>query len=487
MSAPQVKITKTDGNTGATKPSAVGILAIIAASQTGTANVAGGFGRQDQALSALGYGPLVEDAAYAMAEAGNPVVLIKPAASVAGAYGTFTTAVSGSSAVATTGTPLDEFNFVRVTIVAGGTVGTPGITYTYSLDSGVNVSGVTALGAATTLSIPNTGVAFTLGAGTLLAGDTWTVPTTRPQPNNSDLVAALEALRVTSLPWENVLIDADATSTTVNTVDAWLAGLEQVGSFHGAFLSSRHKLLPVPTAESEATFAAAMATQFNPVASIRLAVGTDAGDLASQVTGVVQPRPMALALAVKCAQISVGTDPAFVATGPVPFGIDDASGNPKWHDEQLYPGLDDLRLSTLRSLPQENGTFITNGNVLSPGGSDYVFVQHFRCMNAACNVAYQLLTQQLSRGVGKQPPNPVTGAIYILEQDAAMIETIITSQMRKALLNQVVDVQFVLARNDDLSANSGATVHGQVEIEALAYLKKFLVQAKFVKAITVGA
>src|SRR5579872_790585 len=283
MSAPQVKITKTDGNTGATKQSAVGILAIIAASQTGPANVAGGFGRQDQALATLGPGPLVEDGAFAMAEVGNPVVLIKCAASVAGAYGSLTTSVAGSSAIGTSGTPLDEYNYVRVTIVNGGTIGVAGITYNYSLDGGVSTSGTLALGTANTISPTAgaagnaTGVTFTLGAGTLIAGDTWTVPTSRPQPNNTDLTAALEALRITSLPWENVFIDADATSTTVNTVDTWLAGLEQVGSFHGAFLSSRHKLLPVPTAESEATFSAAMATAFNPVASIRLAVGSDSG------------------------------------------------------------------------------------------------------------------------------------------------------------------------------------------------------------------
>lgn len=495
---PSASITKiSGGSAAAVAPSATGILAIIAASAKGQQNLVAAYGNASNLYNDYGVGPLAEYGTYDIDASGNSILVIRPTTSTPGSYLNFSAAgVLGTSAVTTgPGTPLDEFAFVQVTVVTGGTIGVSGITYKVTPDGGTNVSGTLALGTANTITVKNpdgssTGVQFSLGAGTLLAGDTWTVYTTRPQMTNGDLITALEALRITSTPWENVLIDQDATSTTVNTVDAWLAGLESAGGFHGAFLNSRHKTEPVPTAESEATFAAAMATQFNPVAasaSLAICVGADAGDLPSLISGTVQPRPVSLALAARCSLIPLGEDPAFVARGPVPgFGIADGQGNPKWHNEILYPDLDNLRLSTFTTEPGQNGVFITNGNVLSPAGSAFVYAQHMRCMNAACTQAFAKMVQALGKGVGKKPKDPTTGAVYILEQDAAAIEQDITAALRLALKGQVQDVAFVLSRTDDLSSNSGAIIHAQVQIEALAYIKQFVGTAAFVKTISVN-
>lgn len=496
---PTATITKiSGGSAAAVAPSADGVNAIIAASAKGTANIAAAYSNASNLFTDYGVGPLAEYGTYDIDSAGKSVVVIRPTTSTAGTYVSLsTTGVLGTSVV-TTGpsTPLDEYAFVRVTVVAGGTIGVAGITYNVTLDGGTSTSGTLALGTANTITclLPDgssTGVEFSLAAGTLLAGDTWTVYTTRPVMTNSDLITALEALRVSSQQWENVLIDQDATSTTVNTVDTWLASLETQGGFHGAFINSRHKTQPVPTAETEAAFAAAQATQFNPVAasaSLSICVGSDAGDLPSLITGVVQPRPVSLALAARCALIPLGEDPAYVARGPVPgFGIADGQGNPKWHNEQLYPDLDNLRLSSFTTEPGQNGVFITNGNVLSPAGSAFVYAQHMRTMNKACTQAFAKMVQALGKGVGKGPPDPVTKAVHILEQDAAAIEADVTAALRLALKGQVQDVAFVLSRTDDLSSNSGAIIHAQVQIEALAYIKQFVATAAFVKTISVAA
>ena len=215
-------------------------------------------------------------------------------------------------------------------------------------------------------------------------------------------------------------------------------------------------------------------------------MGADAGDLPSLITGIVQPRPVSLALAARCALIPLGEDPAFVQRGSVPgYGIADSNGNPKWHNESIYQTLDSLRLSTFTTQPGSFGVYLTNGNVLSPSGSAFVYAQHMRCMNVACTIAFAAMVQSLGRGVAKKAPDPITKGVYITEQDAAMIEQNITGLMRTALKGQVVDVAFQLSRTDDLSANSGATVHGAVQIEALAYIKQFIATAAFVKAITV--
>jgi hypothetical protein len=497
---PNASISKVSGGTaGAVPPSAVGVNAIVAAASSGTINQPGAYqtlSGMTTAFQASGAGPLAEYGAYNVNTSQKPVVLERCAATVVGTYLDFTTSVTGSSAVTTSGssTPLDEYAFVQVKVTTGGTVGTPGIVYTTSCDGGTSTSGPLQLGTATSISVSTpgnlaTGVGFNLGGGTLGTGDSWTCYTTRPQPSNSDLLTALTALGQSAQPFENVLIDCDATSTTVNTVDTWLAGLELQGKFCGAFLNFRHKLEPVPTAESEATYAASAATQFNSVsasASLAIAVGADAGDLPSAITGVVQPRPVSLALAARCALVPPGEDPAYVARGPVPgFGIADGNGNPKWHNESLFPDLDNLRLSTFTTQPGSFGVYLTNGNVLSPSGSAFVYVQHSRCMNIACTTAFAKMVQYLGKGVSKKAPDPITGAIYIAEQDAAAIEQDITAAMRQVLKGQVVDVVFQLSRTDDLSPNSGAVIHGQVEIEAFAYIKQFVAQAAFVKSITV--
>lgn len=488
---PSADIQKKDFQTGGAPPSSIGILAIIAAAATGTTNVPGSFARDDLAVDAYQYGPLTEYGSYHLQVAKKPVVLCKCAASVAGAYGSVTSdAKGGTSVVSTDGSvlPVDEFDFV-LTIKTGGTIGVAGITYTDSHDNGDSTSGVKALGTQTSLTYSKSNIKINFGSGTLVAGATYRFFTTRPHPNDADLPASLNAMKLTRLPWEGVLIDAECGTGTVGLVDTWLQGLEALGQFKFALLNTRHKTEPVPTAEDETAYATAMTTIVQNSASIRLCVGADAADYVSTLTGISQPRPVSMFLGARAMQIPVGEDPAFVSRGNIAgASIADGNGNPRWHDEDLYPTLDDQRLVVMRSFapggPQ--GTYICNANVLSPSGSDYVWLQHVRTMNLACTIAWQRLSKLLSMGVGKQPPDPTTGKVFILETDAQRIESYVNAGFSPALDGQVNGVSFTLARNDDLSANAQSTVHGTVKIVALAYLKKFVVEAAFSKTIAVG-
>jgi hypothetical protein len=492
MGTPNVNITKSDGNTGVVSPSTTGVLAIIAFMTTLPANVATSFTRQADALAAGGIGPGLEYGSYYLANGKKPILLINPTCTTAGAYGTIdVTKVTGTSVVTTTGAPNDEYD-VLVKVVAGGTIGVAGITYTYSFDNGVNTSPVQALGTASTMSLSiivpaaagASGVEFALAAGTLIAGDSWRVQTTRPKMQNSDLVTALEALRTTTIPWDNVLIDTDASSTMVATVDQWLAGLEGRGVYKMAWMNTRRKNMPAPGTESESAFQTSMSTLLNTTSTIRIDVGCDGGDCPSLVTGILQWRPTSLAIATRANPAAVGIDPAWLQQPAIPgYKITDAVGNPKWHDEEYFPGIDGLRLSTLRSVPGSQGVYITNANILSASGSDYVYDQHARTMNVACSITFQQLTKQLSRGVRKGEPQ-ANGQVYILDQDASSIEGFVNPQLSNALENQVTDVAMQLSRTDDISSNRGATINAEVDIESLAYIKQFNVTTKFVKSIS---
>lgn len=489
MTIPSVDVEKADFQTGSVGPDPTGVMAFIAASAIGTPNVAGSYARDDLAFGDYGTGPLVEYASYTLQVGKKPVVLVKGGASIAATYTALTKAIVGTC-VPTAGAsvPLDEYEPL-VTIVGGGTVGTPGITYTYSLDGGDSQSGLQALGSATTLTIPKSGVSFALAAGTLLDGDSWYCFTTRPLCNDTDVAAALEALRVTRLPWEGVFVDSNFGTGTVGLVDTWAGGLEAVGQFHFFVLNTRHKNQPVPTAETESAYAAAMTTATATSASIRGCVGVDAADYTSTMTGWSQPRPTAMFLVARAALIPIGEDPAYVARGNVPDATISLNGNPRWHDEDLYPNLDSQRLVTLRSFssPGPQGVYICNANVISPSGSDYLWLQHIRCMNRACSIVWQVLTGQLSIGVATKPADPQTGLVYIQEKDAARLDGLCNSALATPMKGQVTAVSSTLSRTDDLSSNSSSTAHATLAIVSLKYLKKFVVQSTFTKTISIAA
>ena len=507
MTAPSISVRRQDGQTGVVRPSGTGVLAIIAGAVAGTVNVASQWLDVRSMVSTYTAGTLVENASYTMGVSGKPVLGIPCTCTTAGTCGTvYSLANGGTSVVTATGAPIDEYNLL-FTIVNGGTRGTAGITYTFSLDGGLTTSGVTALGTATSVAfnLPNsttsTGVTLNFAAGTLATGAQYQVYTTRPQPNSSDIAAALEGLRISKQPWDAVYVDVDATPAMLSLLDAWLTSLENVGQFNEGALNIRHKLQPVSWVPNELAFASVQAapietetvylassavTGFATVASIRCIVGADAADVVSQLTGLTQPRAAALVIMAEAMGIPVGQDPAF--GGPTTNAdLADQFGNPKWHDEFLYPGFDSLRFSTMESRPGEQGAFITNANLFSSSGSDYVYLQHARVMNSALTTAAQLLRKELSKGVGKTAPDPVTGAIYISEASASAIESFVNAELASQLKGQVVGALVVLSRTDDLSSNAGATIHADVDVEALAYIKNFAITAKFVRTIPVTA
>lgn len=487
MTIPNVSITKNTFTTVSAPSNPVGILAIAACSSSGTINAPGGFARSDLATSSYFYGPLTEYCALNLPVANNATVLCRGTSSFAGSYnGLVTSGVTGTSVVTTTGAPYDHYNVV-VNVVNGGTIGVAGITYQTSTSGGLTFNGLQSLGTATSITIPNTGVTFNLAAGTLVANDTWSVNTERPLLNDSDLLVSLQALANSRLPYEGILCDSSCTVSTVGLVDTFLTGLEAKGQFKFVLLNTRYKTEPLPTAESEASFLTAQTTLFQNQTSIRVCVGADGGHVPSQITGNTSKRPTSLFLASRAMSIPLGVDPAYVATGAIPgVQVSDVNGNPFDHDEDVSPGLDAQRFTTLRSFapggPQ--GVYITNANTMQPSGGNFPYLQHIRIANRACSIAWYVLTTQLSRGVRKNPKaDPVTGAVYIFEPDAAAIEVLVNDAVQTALKGSVNAVAFQLSRTDNL-ALTPVTLTGQLNIVALAYIKSYSIVQQFTKALS---
>lgn len=478
MTIPRVKILKQDGQTGSVKPSGDGICAIIAPAALGTNNIATPCAKPATAYASFGDGPLAEAGATIMNQSGNPTVLIKSAASTAGSVGTITTANGGTSTFTdSSSVPVDDFDVV-ILFTTGGTRGTAGAVYQVSLDGGATFGGKTALGTAITIAIPNTGVTIAIAAGTMLAGQTVSFSVKGPRMTNTDLGTALEALRVYAGAWECVYVHADADATMLATLDAWLIAREQEGRFKFGFMNSRAR---TPATETEAQFLTAMTTAWSASASTRISVGGDYCDLVAAIRKIVQKRPVQLPIAARTMSIPISRMSGYVNDGPLNgVSVADSNANPKWHDEAINPGLDDLRLTVLRSHDSKAGVFVNLPRVFSQDGSDYVFVPQLRVMNKACAIAYAILAGELQRGVRKDPATS-----KILEVEALYLEALVNTQFAAQLVTpaHVSAAKFVMARNDDLSANTGAILTCEIRVNGLAYVIEFDVSAFFVKSI----
>lgn len=490
MGIPAVAVTKATFTQVQAPASSVGVLAIIACSSTGTINQPSGFARSDLAVTSYGYGPLTDYAAFDIATANQPVVLCRGTAGVAATMGSITVTRVNSSTCAITdnsSTPYDHYNVI-VVILTGGITAATGITYKWSMDGGVTYNGTYSLGTSLTLTIPNTGVSFTLSSGaTLTAGDQWQVYTERPRLGDTDVTASLAALALVRQPWEGVLIDCSATTSTVGLVDTKLTSMQASGLFKFAIINSRFKTEPAASGETEAAYATAVTATFTSQSSIGVCVGADGGRVPSQITGWSLKRPTSLFLAARAMSTGIGVDASYVALGPVSgVQISDVNGNPQDHDEDLYPNLDSQRLVTLRSFgvggPQ--GVYITNPNVLQPSGGAFPYLQHVRIANRLCQIAWYVLTVNLSRGVRKNPgKDPVTGAVTIAEADAAQIESAVNDALYQPSKGQVSAYRFSISRTDDIS-QVPAIINATLSVVALAYVKGYQVTQQFDRVIT---
>lgn len=487
MAKPSADVTKTDGNTGVVRPGAAGILCIIAPSEKGQM-VPASYSKDKDALAEYGAGPLAELGALALSRTKKNVVLCR-VASTDGVVGALVVTTPGTSVITVDAAslPLDDYLAAGVRFKKGGTVGTVGAVYQYTLDglSWSPAQGI-ALGAANSITIPGSGITFDLAAGTVLTGTKAVAPATGPSIDNADLATALESLRVSRLRFESVLVDGEGNPTRFATLALWRNARDAEGRYYSMLLNSRFM---DPDAETEAAYLADIGSEFAASADIGLIVGFDGFDAVSPLTGRTHRRPAAANIAFEGMSVPISVDVARTANGPnVGVSITDPNGNPKYHNEENFDGADDQRFSTLRTFNLLDGVYITNANLFSPSGSDYVYWQHIRVMNRACEITKQMLTQKLSQGVNKVTAKREDGSTYvrIAETDAVEIELDITRALKAELGPHSSDCGFILSRTDDIGSNAGAVIHGDTWLQALAYIKKFVVEAHFVRTIPAG-
>lgn len=428
MTIPAVNLTEIDGALGILPQTSGRPMAIVGCSSTGTAATPATYSRVSDIKAAFGVGPLVEAACHAVEKYGRPVLLCKSASTTAGSYGTIdVTGVTGTS-VATNDTvalPYDDADVVIV-ITTGGTRGTAGIAYKYSLDGGASYSQIQSLGTAQFILISELNSKTLLAAGTLVAGDTIRVRTTAPTSNATDLGTALDALKNTTTAWGICQITCPIDATLQAAVETKFASM---------YTSGKPKLwignARMPNSgESESSYATALSAIF---ASLSGTYGAICGGACKMTSSVVSGRryrrPISMVVAARQSAVTEEVNIADVNLGALTgVTIRDSNGNVDQHDEAVNPGLDDLRLITLRTYNEVQGVYVTRPLMFTAAGSDFDIVPKRLVMNTAEEVLRAFFIRRLNAPV---IVDKRTG--YILESQALEIEAGATAALRSAI------------------------------------------------------
>lgn len=461
MTQPNVTITELDGALGVLPPTSGALFAIVGPCSDGPFDTPAAFARVKDIQTNFTNGPAVEAAAHYIEKYGRAVLFVRSNANVAAVTGTVdVTGVTGTSVVTATGTPTDDVE-LKVRVIAGGTVGTAGITYQFSADAGRNYGPLTALGAANTIVAPdNFGITFHLAAGTLVAGDSWHVVIHAATWNSSDITTAITALKNSVQVWELCQVVGPVDASTMVTVDGLFEGMLTSGKYKGWIGNAR-----IPNVgESESAYATSLAG-FAADASKFGSVYAGGCKLSSSVSGRIYRRPPAFATAALEAASSQEIDIADPNLGPLPgVAIRDINGNPDEHDETVSPGLDDLRFAVLRTWEDFGGVYVNRPRLFSPAGSDFQIMPHRRVLNLTHEALRQYFIRRLNKPV---LVSRATG--FILPEEASEIEKGATAVMRATLLSKpkASAVQFTLSRTDNLL--STRTLTGQARVIPLAY------------------
>lgn len=467
MSLPNVILTELDGALGILPTTAGKILSVLGVSSAGTVAAPATYARVSDLTAAFGDGPGVEAAAIMIEKFGKPVQFTRTGQTTAGSYpaGASVVRVGAGTSVATVdnvGTsPWDDYEFF-IKIVTGGTVGTAGITLSWSLDGGRTFSPVTALGTAVDFTFPGSGGTMVeFAAGTLLANETVSFVGKAPKWNTTEIGAALDAVFASSVAWENAFIVGDLEAADIDVIDPKFTAALAVGKYRGWFANTR---MP-DVAESEATYLAALSAAFESKATVHGEICAAAAKTVSSVSGRRYRRPVAFTIAPFIQSVSEEVNVADVNLGSLPgVSIRDANGNPDEHDESINPGLDDARFTVLRTWAGLQGIYVNRPRVFSAAGSDFDIFPKRRVIN----ITHEALRIYFIRRLNK-PIRVSATTGFILEAEALEIESGARAAMRSVLLAKpkASAVQFTLSRTDNILSTK--TLTGQARVVPLAY------------------
>jgi hypothetical protein len=220
--------------------------------------------------------------------------------------------------------------------------------------------------------------------------------------------------------------------------------------------------------QTEDAWMTALIAEYASSANVRMDVAAGACELVSAISGRIYRRQGAWVIAARRAKVRLSEDCARVASGPV-VGVVKL-----YHDEEVKPGLDDKKFSTLRTFNGEAGFWITNDRIMSAVGSDFEFTQHRQVMDVACEVARSALLRYLSESI---LVDRETGKID--EPTARAIEATVNAQLEAALVQPVHASATAVTIDRNVNILSTKKLVALISVVPLGYAKSIEVEIGF--------
>lgn len=348
-------------------------------------------------------GVLVDTDAFQLANGSGIGYAMRLATTTPGAASTVTaTLQSGSSgALAMSGTPNDAYKQVIVKILTAGVVAGPTTpTGQISYDGGLNFGPIFTIpvGGVYTPSDPPAGLTYTFtnGGSGFKAGDLFTFSTSGPAWSNSDLTAALDALRGDpASDWEFFHVIGPSTSSVFALVIAQINLMRNDGRFVWAMLEARDQ----NSGETELQWMTAIKADF--AASVapegQIVVVAGYGYLTSAVNGSVYWRSLAQTVAARVTNTADYAEHwGRIKSGPLAGLVAGPDGRTiVSHDERKTPGLAQARFITVATVVGQKGYFVGDPAKYEPAtfaqsNSDYRKAMFMRVAFRTAGLAVQI-------------------------------------------------------------------------------------------------
>lgn len=444
---------------------------VMGASSLGTLNYLYSFSSLNTIRSTLGYGPLAEDVAKILVEAGGPVLVMPIEKTVAAV----TTAIVKSGAgpiVTVAGTPNDEYT-IRLRVTKAGILGVAEFDYTCDYHAPTvfdpTWSKVRSIPAGGSYVMTGTGLTFTFPAGSYVLGETYDLSTTPKTPNATDLSGGATPVLANTLLnfplW--VLSSTFATAVAASAMASALSG-------HLTTLATGNRFArgtcDAGSGGSSATVLAEAANWSSK--RIMACYGYHYLQSALPFEGfAVRKVGAAGSMVPRAVKANISSDLARTADGP----LDGVKGIVFDGDQDQT--LDNAGISTLRKHAGQAGYWIGKGRLKSPTGSDFTDLHLGRLMDLACSTVRDAQFPFLSEGFRTLS----TGAIDPLDRadvqetvNGALIDKLISPKNARGRPGLVSACSYTIDEAHNL--NTTGQVLTRTAIRPLGYANEFVAE-----------
>ena len=421
-------------------------------------------------LAERGEGPGVEATATLIATVGGPVVLVNGASTVAASFGsaTFVASDSGPDITPTGSAAFDANVHIEITLPGGRGVGKFKYcldNFTGASDSDRTFSGEILIPASGAYVIPSTGVTITFEDDAFVLGETYTNVFNCAAQNATDVGAGMDALKNSVHDWSFLYVrtsnnagDSTAHATLGAAVQAKLTAFETASLYRRAIIATN-----LTGDDPSSALDSLVATR------MLFAHGRARMISAKSAIGYAVPVvPAATAFAIRAGGVLISTDLKRgigngLTGGPLPNVLSILE------DEEKNPtGLDNIKVSTLRTMQGKDGFFITQGRLKSADGSDFVRWERGRVMDRACETAHSITVTFIGRGLRTNEDGTIDERDIVRLEDEvneALEAKILSPQNQEGTKGHASDVLYRI--NRELSLTATDTIEGEVAMRPL--------------------